>query len=268
MRENWKEATFGISFWVAMSLLLLYTIVLPSEQDRKLQTYMPLFLESAQGLHEGSKVTILGVDYGTVMHLTYLPIDEKGRILTTQSTNHQVGQKVLAILAVQSQVELHSSYKISTRYATVIAEKLVDIDPGKGIIPDVLPIDYLTSQEVFLLMKEGRLDLESRVIPNAINYDDPLTAAADLVYENRLSIRQIFRNTREISDKINQGNGTISSLLNDANLMHQIEDGLLDTDLLVRDGRGLYESLRESRTTIDLLEGYLVPLITAAAGAP
>lgn len=268
MRENWKEAVFGISFWVAMGLLLLYTIVLPSEQDRKLQTYMPLFLESAQGLHEGSKVTILGVDHGTVMHLTYLPINKQGQIVLPASLHEQVGQKVLAILAVRSPIELHSQYKISTRYATVISEKLVDIDPGQGAVSDVLPIDYLTSQEVFLLMKDGKLDLENRVIPTAVNYDDPLTAAADLVYENRSAIRQIFRNTREISDKINQGQGTISLLLNDANLMHQIEDGLLDTDLLVRDGRGLYESLRESRTTINVLEGYLIPIITAAAGAP
>lgn len=268
MRENWKEAIFGISFWVVMALLLLYTIVLPSEQDRKLQTYMPLILESAQGLHEGSRVTILGVDHGSVMHLTYLPIDEDGRIMTSSSTGQQVGQKVLAILAVQSQVELHSQYTISTRYATVIAEKLVDIDPGKGQVSDVLPIDYLTSQEVLLLMKEGKFDFKSKVIPEAVNYDDPLTAAADIVYENRLPIRQIFRNTREITDKINQGNGTVASLLNDATLMHQLEDGLLDTDLLVRDGRDLYESLRESRTTINLIEGYLMPILTAAIGAP
>lgn len=270
MRENWKEAAFGMFFWVAMILLFVQTIVLPAEKDRLARIYMPVILKSAQGLREGSRVTVLGVDKGTVLHLTYLPVDRIGRIITEEDigSGRQQGQKVLAILHMNDPVELRPDYRINTRYTTVISDKVVDIYPGNGPVADIMPVSYLSPNEVFYLMKHGRISLAGKTIPEAQNYDDPLTAVADVLAENRIALRHVIRNTREITDKINSGHGTIAALINDDRLMLGLEETLLETDGLVRDGRDLYESLRESRASIDLMEGYLIPVISAAAGAP
>lgn len=268
MRENWKEAAFGLFFWVAMVLLFLQTIVLPAGKNRASRIYMPVLLTSAQGLREGSRVTVLGVEKGTVLHLTYLPVDRVGRIIADDAIEEgkQQGQKILAILHMNERLELRSNYRISTRYTTVISDKVVDIDPGTGPVSDILPVSYLTPNEVFYLMKHGRLTLAGKVIPEAQNFDDPLTAVADVLAENRQALRQVIRNTREITDKINNGQGTIAALINEDRLLVGLDGVLIETDGLVRDGRDLYESLRESRAAIDLLDGYLVPAITAGAG--
>jgi len=267
-RENWKEAAFGVSFWVAMALLLVQTIILPAEKDRRAHIYMPVILQSAQGLHDGSRVTVLGVDKGTVLFLTYLPVDRIGRIIidADEISKEQSGQKILAVLFLDDPIELHSNYRISTRYTTVISEKVVDIDPGSGPVDDLLPVSYLTSTDVFYLMKQGRLTLAGKTIPEALNYDDPLTAIADVLAENRQGIRVITSNLRNVTDKINTGNGTVAALINDRRLMNEVIEILADTDMLVRDGRDLFESLRESRASMDLLSGYLVPVLTAGAG--
>lgn len=268
MRENWKEAAFGLFFWIAMLLLFVYTIILPSENDRRAHIYMPVILKSAQGLREGSRVTVLGVEKGTVLHLTYLPVDRFGSIVTEEKSGEQYGQKVLAILHLTDPVELWPDYRISTRYTTVISDKVVDIDPGSGSVSEIIPFSNLSPNEVFYLMKQGRISLASKRIPEAQNFDDPLTAVAEVLAENRIGLRQIIRNLREITDKINSGQGTIAALINDDRLIVGVQQTLLETDGLVRDGRDLYESLRESRASVDLLEGYLIPVISAAAGAP
>lgn len=252
MRENWKEAAFGLFFWIAMVLIMVRTILLPADGNRLEKVYLPIVLATAQGVREGTRVSVLGVDRGVVIHLTYFATDGEGDLLP-QGTVHSTGQIVLAIVRLNGPIEVYPNYRVRTLNAGVISGKHVDIDPGRGRSDEILPSMYLRTGDVARLIQGGELHIRRSDTLEGINFEDPLTVVADVLYENRDGVRQIIRNSRQITDRINRGNGTVAALLNDDRLHRGLNDMLGDSTKLATDGGELYESFRESRAFIDLI---------------
>lgn len=265
MRENWKEAAFGVFFWIAMALILIRTVVLPADSSRATRVFIPLVLQNAQGVRDGTRVSVRGVDWGTVVHLRYFAISREGDLLP-QAARAAAGQVVLAIVRLNSAIDIYPNYRVRTLNAGVISGKHIDIDPGSGSAASILAPRIMATRDVSRLIKTGELHLSRSEALEAGNFDDPMTVVADVLYENRDGVRQIIRNSRQITDRLNRGNGTVAALLNDDRLHRGLNEILGDSKDLTRDGGALLESFRETRAFLDLIS--VVPSILLSLPSP
>ncbi|GIX41255.1 MAG: mammalian cell entry protein [Leptospiraceae bacterium] len=260
--------SLGIIFWLIMIGIATFTVVMPAKRDINLPYYLPVILKNAHGIQHGTRVNILGVDQGYIRFIDYFPIDKEGNFifisdckeLCKESIKDQV---ILVVLNIRKQLEFYENYKLYTRYDNVIGEKIIEIDPGskytfnkgKKIINKKLNIKYLTPNELLYLINNQNIPLNKNDILYSTNYDDPITIIAQVVYENRKAIKRIFKNTAEITEKINKGKGTIALLLNEYQLISNTDKTLLEVILLIRDARELLESLRENKILSRTLDG-------------
>ncbi len=239
-----KRVSFfvGLTFFGFMAFVGNVTIVNQKENRMRTPVYYPLRLETAEGLKVGARVQILGVPAGAVDSLYYMDPESGG------------DGTVVAILAITEPVTFYPDYRIITRYPTALAAKEVEVDPGSsrnGKQP--LGPRYLDSKEVVLLKRTGAMPEGSML--QAANFDDPLYQVAVVLTENRKSLRRITRNLQEITTKINQGNGTLSAILNRPDLAEGTNNVLKGGIVLIQEIREGVEDTRESRTGIDFLSG-------------
>jgi ABC-type transporter Mla subunit MlaD len=260
--------SLGILFWFTMIGIGTFTIVMPAKRDINLPYYLPVILKNAHGIQRGTRVNILGVDQGYIKFIDYFPIDKEGNIifisecleLCKDQMNDQI---ILTVLNIRKKLEFYDNYKLYTRYDRIIGEKVLEIDPGskysykknQKIENKSLNIRYLTSNELFYLINNQKIPLNKNQILSSTNYDDPLTIIAMVIFENRNDLKRIFKNTAEITQKINTGKGTLSLLLNEPVLLSNSDKTVLEGVLLIRDLGEILESLRENEILSKTLKG-------------
>lgn len=232
----------GLAFFGCMAFLGNITIVHQKETRLRTPVYYPLRLETAEGLKVGARVQILGVPAGAVDSLYYMDPESGG------------SGSVVAVLAITEPVTFYPDYRIITRYPTALAAKEVEVNPGTSR-GGKRPLDprYLDSKEVVALKRTGVMP-EGRML-EAANFDDPLYQVAVVLTENRKPLRRITRNLQEITTKINQGNGTLSAVLNRDDLAAGSNNLLKAGIVLIQEIREGAEDTRESRTAIDFFSG-------------
>jgi hypothetical protein len=172
-------------------------------------------------------------------------------------------QIILTVLNIRKKLEFYDNYKLYTRYDRIIGEKVLEIDPGskysykknQKIENKSLNIRYLTSNELFYLINNQKIPLNKNQILSSTNYDDPLTIIAMVIFENRNDLKRIFKNTAEITQKINTGKGTLALLLNEPVLLSNSDKTVLEGVLLIRDLGEILESLRENEILSKTLKG-------------
>ncbi len=260
----------GILFWVLISFIGIYTILMPSKKNKNLSYYLPVVLKNAQGIQTGARVNVLGVDQGYVRYLDYYPVDKEGNLINIHECedlckDKMYDQIILAVLNLQNKIEFYDNYKLYTKYDKILGEKVIEIKPGsmieinnnKKITHKKLEKIYLNSNDVLKMITGNTLRLNIHNVIRATNYDDPLTLVSDLIYENKKPLYKIFKNLAEITQKIDSGNGTISLLLNENQLLTESDKVLLETILLIRDIREGFESIRENNILLKTGSGIL-----------
>ena len=260
----------GIVFWVVIIGIGTFTVVMPAKRDLNLPYYLPIVIKNAHDIQHGTRVQILGVDQGYIKYIDYFPLDKDGNFIFISDCKDLCQDKtydqiLLAILNIRKELEFYENYRIYTRYNNVLGEKVIEIDPGsKFVIKNQkkfeqkrIEVKYLTPNELFSLMNNQSIPLNKKELLFASNYDDPVTIVAEVVYENRKTIQRIFKNTAEITHKINKGNGTIGLLLNEHIVLTNTDKTLLEIILLIRDLRESLESLREQKILSNTFSGIL-----------
>jgi hypothetical protein len=264
----------GIVFWVLVIGLMSVTVLMPAERNRKLQYYFPVVLRSAEGIKVGSRVEVLGVDQGYVNHLRYTTLDSQNRIIRRDESEDRpsANQVVIAVLNMRTEPVLYSNYRIYTRYPAIISDKIIDIRPGNAERGEAREVLLWNSREMLFYRQTGNLPGGNHpvdTLARASNYDDPITVVADVLSDNRGDIRRIIKNIADATEKINNpGGGTLSMILNDAELIDRTNATLRDTIVLLREGHLLAEDLRESQAPVFFLEAYLIEILLLASGAP
>ncbi len=260
----------GVAFWIIMIGIGVFTVVMPAKRDLNLPYYLPILIRNAHDIQHGTRVQILGIDQGYIKYIDYFPLDKEGNFIfitdCKELCQEQIHDQILlAILNIRKELEFYENYRIYTRYNNVLGEKVIEIDPGsrftiknqKKIEQKRIHVKYLTPNELFYLMNNQSIPLNKKELLFASNYDDPITIVAEMVYENRKTIHKIFRNTAEITQKINQGNGTIGLLLNEHTVLTNTDKAFLEIILLIRDLRESLESLREHKILSNTFSGIL-----------
>ncbi len=264
----------GMLFWFFMIGIGSLTILMPAKRDIHLPYYVPVILENAHGIQIGTRVNILGIDQGYIKYIDFFPTDEQDNLIFISECKDLCReiikeQIILIILNIRKNVEFYENYKLYSRYDRIIGQKVIEINPGskfeiiknKKIYYKKLDIKYLSSNEVLNIMMNQKINLNKKHILSSTNYDDPITIISQLIYENRNSLKRIFKNTAAITGKINSGNGTISILLNENEIHTNTDKVLLGTIFLIQDLREILESLRENKILSKTLNGTLTTLL-------
>ncbi len=264
----------GMLFWFFMLGIGSFTILMPTKRDINLPYYLPVILENAHGIQIGTRVNILGVDQGYIKYIDYFPTDKQDNLIFISECKDLCReiikeQIILIILNIRKNVEFYENYKLYSRYDRIIGQKVIEINPGnkfeikknKKIYYKKLDVKYLTSNEVLNIMLNQKINLNKKYILSSTNYDDPITIIAQLIYENRYSLKRIFKNTADITGKINSGNGTLSILLNENEIHSNTDKALLETIFLIQVLREILESLRENKIVSKTLNGTLTTIL-------
>lgn len=268
MKEKILLLSMGVVFWIAMIFGILITVVFPKPGESGLIYYIPVIMQSAEGLKPGARVQILGVDKGYVHYLHYSQIDENGNLIPyrNQDSTEANGQVVIAVLNFKKPIQMFENYKIRTKYEAIISEKVVDIDPGDKA--SKVQYTYWNRADQLYFRKKGQVPPVGGTMLRAGNTDDPLTIIANVLHENRKDLRTIVSNIRQATDKVNTGRGTAALLINQDQIVGGTSETLSELSLLVRDGRKSVEALRETRAPVDFIGAYVFALFRLAAGQP
>lgn len=246
----------GLAFFITMGFVGYGTIILQKTVAITRPTRLVVRLDTAEGMRPGAPVLILGVKKGLVAALSYLALDAAGNPIpwaTAADTGNVQGQAVFAVLDMADRVTVYKNHRIITRYPNVFSDKVVDIDPGHGQPADEINFMEISAPELLAFRRGEGLPVVRGTLAAVSNYDDPQYLIASVLGENRAPLRTIVHNVREITDKVNVGQGTVSAFVNDRSLNDESNKLFKTLVILTAEIREGLEDTRESRGSIDML---------------
>jgi phospholipid/cholesterol/gamma-HCH transport system substrate-binding protein len=198
------EIAVGLIFIAALAILGYYTIYMASRFLEPKETYyISSVFPTIEGLEMKAKVKVNGVESGKVDSITLN------------------GHNVLVRLKMYNPFVLYGNYSIRVRNDSLLGKKMVSIFTGT-------PIDKNGIEQKIITARDGLPGL----------YEDPLGNAANIIEENRENIYLTIRNVKDISEKINRGQGTLGKLINEDKIHGEADE-------LVRELRETIEDARE-----------------------
>jgi phospholipid/cholesterol/gamma-HCH transport system substrate-binding protein len=210
------EIPVGIVFLLAMGVLGYYTIIMSKEVLKNENTYpMVVMFPNVEGLRENAKVKVNGVASGEV---------EKVEL---------AGHQVRVSLRMINRFPMYENYTVYIKNESALGVKGVSIFPG-------FPSD--ASGRTYRELDQDE-PLEGKM-------EDPFESFTRMVEENRDNIRATMQNLRQITDKINAGQGTLGKLVNE-DKVHG------DAGKLVKELREAIEDSREQAPVTSFIRAAL-----------
>ncbi len=271
----------GFIFFGAFFLVGYFTVVSKEGPFAKKGKEVIVFFDDASGLTEGSNVSILGVDAGRVKKIELVSVDESGKIVSFDDPS-RIGERVAVILNLTKEVIFYENYKVNIKNASLFAGRIVAVYPGSATsIPedaslyngDVVELQKNDIITIFKFVHSSTNSYESEVAVGALleakasgkdffelqgkSSGDPIGALSELISENRVNVRSTIKNIRDITDKINQGEGTLGLLINDDALHRNTSDLITDADDVVEELRNTFEDAREQAPVTSFLRAVL-----------
>ena len=267
--KNKREVT-GLTFFLILFGTLNFTIFANRSVSKATVTLIPVLLKTAEGIKEGTLAYSHGVHVGSVISLIRVKLGKKGNVLSNLQAQKSpsYGLGIIAVLSLNKNFIFYPNYRIITKHRTVLSEKIFEILPGDSEDWDTkkLPgLPYIWPKSIDKSLSINNLELnyyeleklknthelpQGKILLPASNYDDPLYLIATVIVENRANIFHLIKNTREITDKINDGTGSFSYFINRRELIDKTNATLEQSIYLINDARDGLEALRESDSTI------------------
>ena len=218
MNNMQQTARVGLFFLLGLALTWVTFETLRGGKVFKDQGYNLIAgFESLKELKEGDEVRMAGVKVGEV---------EQTRL---------AGRRAEAVLRINPNVRIKSDATATIVMAGLIGTNYVGIDLGTEAAPDLpdgAEIRTKTTADLNSVMSQiGDLGkkLEDAIgdLGNALGGDGKggpgiIQKVDQLVTENRENIRQTTSNLQAITDKVNQGEGTIAKLINEPTLHNDL----------------------------------------------
>ena len=218
MNKIKNEIAVGILFFIALSVLGYFTIIMKEDLfESRTYYHITIIFPNIEGLGRSDRVKINGVDSGIVEHVKLL-----------ESNNVLVGVKMY------NQFTLYENYRIKIKNETALGGKYISIDPG---------VRFKDNKHYAVV--ENRENLKGESV------GDLFGAISELIAENRENIYKSIKNIKEITSKINKGQGTIGKLVNE-NKVHD------DADDLITEVRETVEDSREQAPITSFIRAALL----------
>lgn len=255
LQQNAVEVMVGAFLFMALLALGFFTIVLSQENWFKTSYKLEVVFDDVTGLVKGDKVFVHGVDVGRVKQLTI------------------TADGVRALLTLQQEIKLRDNYRIRVLSSSVLGGKYVDIDEGGFDNPLLAegasirgngPVDFIaelteaTQTIRGSLEKGGILTNLEGTMANLREITDRLQrgegTVGRLLTQDDLynELRKISSNIGEISERLNKGEGSLGKLLSkDDTLYRDISDtvtALKDVAQTLSKGEGTLGKLAKDDT--------------------
>ncbi len=216
----WHQAAVGMLVIVSIAFVAYYTIIRRVDQFTDYSYKLKISFNNAEGLRKGSKVRILGVDLGRVKELKVMD------------------HIVMVDVSLEKSVPLYKNYHIEIRNESAIGGKYVSIHPGTDTNPIVL-------KEFNGQLLQG------------VSYKDPFTSMSELIDENRANVNETIKNIRNITQKVNTGQGTLGKLVNDSEAYNEVNNLVERSENLLGEVREGIEDAREQAPVTSFLRTIL-----------
>jgi len=219
-----KEVAVGFIFIFAIGILTYYTVLMRKNILDPDKTYtINVVFSNISGLEVTNKVKINGVYSGQVDNIKL------------------VNNLVHVRLRLFNTFTLYENYKIAVRSEAALGGRHVNVYPG-------IPVDS----------KGNEYDKMSSMNNLTGVVEDPLSAITDIINENKDNIYASIENIKNITAKINTGQGTLGRLLNDKKIPDQANSILKKTDVLLKDLNEAVEDAREQAPITSFIRAALM----------
>ncbi len=266
----------ALLFFGALLMISFFTIISDSGPFASSGKQLVVFFDNAEGIKTGSKVTVIGVPAGLVESVDIIAVDKDKRIVTDKSPN-RVSQRVAVTIGIRRNLTFYENYSIDIKNASLLGGRVVSIDPGSSIetiqkrhANGTIREEQRENQEISVfstsatsfsgstikqLIEKGKdsefIELQGKAT------GDPIGGFAELISENRVNVREAILNMREITDKINTGQGTLGQLVNDDDLHRNAVTLISDAQIVARELRENLEDQREQAPVNSFIRAWL-----------
>ncbi|MBW7858614.1 MAG: MCE family protein [Leptonema sp. (in: Bacteria)] len=262
----------GLLFFGSLALVGYFTVISDSGPFSQQGQQLVLYFDHAEGVKVGTRVTVLGVPAGTVAAVELVSVDDNSRPVPDDSVS-RARQIVAITIELKKPVVFYSNYSVNLKNESILSGKVVAIDPGttqvrSGQPPERLQVIWVDPKQALQAGKTAsQISLEKYLEDQSQNRSitalqgqnagDPVAGLAQLISENRENVRRTIQNVAEITDKINNGQGTIGLLINDNQLHENATTLVTDARLVVREMRESLEDTREQAPVTSFLRAAL-----------
>ncbi|HMV78203.1 MAG TPA: MlaD family protein [Leptospiraceae bacterium] len=224
----------GIGFIVGITVMFYFTII-EKENTKKVYPYrMKMYYPRAEGIRDGTEVSVLGIPSGFVQSVRFVPLRE-----VYDARFVPEGKEAVELtIVLKKPVTLWDNYKIKFKNKTVFSGRMIDIDPGS----------FRSENASFFHPTSEHSAQERDQAPSTEFYEDFFSGAFQTLEENRAELRRINSGLRDITSKINNGKGTVSSLINRDTLYDNMNESMTDLSVISREARWYMEMSRENDT--------------------
>lgn len=229
MNNSQQTARVGLFFLLGLALIWVTFETLSGGKvfEKKGYTLVAGF-DTLKELKQGDEVRMAGVKIGAV------------------GQTRLAGRRAEAILDINPGIEIKDDALATISMAGLIGTNYISIDLGSPNAPTLQPgaeIRTRTTPDLNTIMSDlgnlgQKLDGALSSLSQSLNGDPQhpglLKNLNELVTENRADVKATVANLREVTDKINRGEGTIGKLVNSP----QLHDELLSTITEIKGAAG------------------------------
>lgn len=191
LQQNAVEVMVGAFLFLALLALGFFTIVLSQENWFKTSYKLDVVFDDVSGLVNGDKVFMSGVELGRVKSMRITP------------------DGVLARLSLSQDIKLRDNYRIRVLPSSVLGGKYVDVDAG-GLDNPLLAADAL-------VRGQGPVDFIAELTEATQTIRGSLEKGGILA-----NLEGTMANLREITDRLQRGEGTVGRLLTQDDLYNEL----------------------------------------------
>ncbi len=179
--KNNRPVIVGLFIFLGLAIIIVAVFTLGGQKKTFVKTFpVNAVFDDVQGLQAGNNVWFSGVKIGAVKKISF---SKNARVLVTMH------------LEISAEPYIHKDAKAKIGSDGLIGNKIVVIYGGLPTTGQVASGDYLN-------------------VDKALTTDDMLVT----LQANNKNLLDITSNFKQISKKLNEGGGTIGSLLNDSSL--------------------------------------------------
>lgn len=236
----------GILFVIAAAVVGFFTIITEGGPFKKELNTTNVYFNSAEGLKIGSKVTLHGVPFGYVSKVSLVDVDIEGNVIRDKNEEWKaIGTRVEVTIVTPKPLKLYENYEIKIRNESLLSGRIIAINPG-------------TEEDEKRKKKNQILDLKNpNVKVRGETADDPLVLFSELIAENRADVKKIFSNVADITEKINNGKGTLGKIINSDEIHNSVNTTLTDAQIVLRELREGLEDTREQAPVTSFIRAAL-----------
>jgi phospholipid/cholesterol/gamma-HCH transport system substrate-binding protein len=256
MNTTQQTARVGLFFLLGLALIWVTFETLSGHNQffRKEGYQLVASFDDLKELKIGDEVRMAGVKVGSV------------------ETTRLAGRKAQAVLRVQPGIKVPNDSTASVMMAGLLGTDYIGVDLGSDNAPalaDGGEIRTKVSPDLNTIMTElgglgqkldGALSSISGSLGGSADHPGLLQKLDQLVTANQGKIDATMTNLRDVSDKLNHGQGTLGKLINDSALHDQllaavtdIKAAAVDAKAFMGDARGIVDQVKSGQGAVGML---------------